>query len=232
MEKADVFNCSQGNVNQLPQVVQANTSWFVNLNSSMHELCGDIDYIDELQLVDVSSNEIGLVCDDFISNLQKRTNGKLLINLQTNYLQSLPKHITEVDKRIQFLLSGNPFQCRCDMLWMSKWISNGTTLSGEHIVKDYKNVLCHSNDMPARHISTLQASDLGCVDKILATSAIIGISFAGTLIILIISIIIIGVKRWREIRWLLYKTVGVYITGKDNSENLDGIGFDAFISYR
>ncbi len=84
----------------------------------------------------------------------------------------------------------------------------------------------------ATRISTLQASHLGCYDKILTTSAIIGIASAGLIIIVAICGVIIGVKRWREIRWLLYKNVGVYITGKQNPEDLEGIGFDAFISYR
>ena len=232
IEKANVYNCSQGQVNQLPNRVQANTTWFINMNSNMQELCGNFEYLHKLTLIDVSSNEISFVCSDFISYLHEGNHEKLTINLQNNQLKTLPQEIKMVDKRIQFLISQNPFQCSCDMLWMTTWLNNGTTPSGEHIIKDYNDVFCHSTEQTRKHISTLQASDLGCYHKIITTSAIIGITFAGLIIILVISTVIIGVKRGREIRWLVYKNVGVYVRGKQDSEDMTDMGFDAFISYR
>ena len=217
---------------QLPNLVQANTTWFINMNSNMKELCGSFGYINSLTLLDVSSNKIHSLCSDFVSNLNNIKHDRLLINMQNNNLQSLPKEIQSMHSRTRFLISKNAFQCGCDMLWMVTWLNNATTPSGGHIVNDYKDVLCYSSNMVTTHISTLQASHLGCYDKILTTPAIIGITCAGFIIIIIISGVIIGVKRWREIRWVVYKNIGVYITRKQTSEDLEGIGFDAFISYR
>ena len=58
------------------------------------------------------------------------------IDISVNELQSLPQTIQKVNGTIKLWISGNPYQCSCDMMWMKDWLT--TTRS----VVDKDNVTC------------------------------------------------------------------------------------------
>ena len=58
------------------------------------------------------------------------------LDIRGNNLTSLPETITKANKTNKLWISGNPYECNCDMLWMKDWLMDTRN------VMDKDNVTC------------------------------------------------------------------------------------------
>ena len=151
--------------------------------------------------------------------------------MQDNKLSILPKEITEL-KAVQWKLAGNPFLCNCDMLWMRDWLSDTFLHSNRQIVEDFQDVLCHGGQFNRQPVYKVSADKMGCLPHIFAREAIISLASILSVGLIILCLISFAIKRWNEVRWIIYKGTNRFIGKGEEEEDLENVVFDAFIAYR
>ena len=229
---ANVYNCSSKTATALPSSVPNGTNWLVVLNTNITELCKSFEYFDNIERLDVSSNNISTVCDNFWNNLVKTTNIKGL-NLARNNFKSISKKLRNQKHLTKVWLSDNPFHCDCDMVWMKDLLNNFTTLTGDHIILDYKDVKCKTGMMIGAAIYNLNEVEMGCFPSKWTTWQKIGVGIGGGMAIITILITILVTKRSREVKFLMYYYFKLDTVPKDDrNENVDNMEYDAFFCYR
>ena len=237
-ENANVYSCSNtsASVESLPPTVPQGTDWFVLTDSQLKILSGTFYYLNSIVYLNLSTNHIESITEDFIDTVNKNQNLRWL-NLANNYLASIPSKMQELTFLQGIWLSGNLFDCHCSMTWMVGWLNNFTTRTGDHVIIDYKDILCYSGLNIGDPIYKLDEVSMGCFPKELTIWQKVGIGI-GTgvagLIIIILSVLII--KRSRDIKFILYYYCkwGSYfgVPKDDKDENLNNIKYDAFLYYR
>ena len=231
---ANVLNCSGTDMQNLLPPVPLQTDWLILTGANLHSLTTYHTYIPNLTLMDLRYNKIEMLSENFISGLSDLQRNILLIDVRDNIISRLPKSMSTL-KAVQFKLSGNQLICDCEMLWIADWLANTTIQSGEHgepVVIDYDEVLCYEGKQKGQAIYTLQAEDMGCLPNTLATSAIISLVCIGTLFLCMFCMCAVALRRWNEIRWFVYRKYNMYIGRKDDNDDIEGMVFDALISYR
>ena len=229
--EANVLNCTESDMEELPSNVPTQTDWFILTGGTLHVLSQYFQYMTNLSKLELRDNRISSLSQDFITGLAHQKSHVLMVDLQGNRLQRLPKLITKI-RTIHLKLSGNPWFCDCDMLWMTDWLANATIPSGEPVVIDYDEVFCYNGKRMGQAVYTLKAEDMDCLPYVMATGAIVALACIGTVILILFCVAVVAFKRWNEIRWLLYKNYNMYIGKRGETENIDGMVFDALISYR
>ncbi len=215
----------------LPRAIPNGTDILHVTGYRVTSLCGNYTYLINVVSLDLVSSGISKVCSDFLTSKELTSHKGLVVDILNNNITSLPKEITQL-KKIQWKLSGNPFQCDCDMIWMAEWFVNTTMPSGEHTVLDYRNVTCKSGDFFGQPIYTLRADKMDCIPHILAREAIIGIACTVTLGLIALCTAAIIIRQWDVCRWCIYKNMNKYIGQGETNEDLENTVFDAFIVYR
>ncbi len=157
------------------------------------------------------------------------THKGLVIDLEGNNLTTLPEEITKLE-RVQWELSGNPFFCTCDNLWMKEWLINAN--ASRNVVLDYRKAICHGGKFDRRPVIELEADEMGCVPHVLAREAIITIACLLSIGLIIFCVAAVVFKRWNEVRWIIYKKANRFIAKGGRIEDLEETVFDAFIAYR
>ncbi len=153
----------------------------------------------------------------------------LFIDLQNNDLKTLPQEITQL-KKVLWMLSGNPFLCNCDTLWLRGWLDNAN--ASKNRVLDYRDAVCHGGKLDGNPVLTMQAKKMGCLSHVLAREAIVAIACLLTFGLIMLCLAAVVIKRWNEIRWIIYKKANRFIAKGDDDDDLENIVFDAFIAYR
>ena len=227
------MNCSGASLTSLPKSVPQNTNVLDLRNNTITELCTVFPYMENLTMLNVESNDIEKICIDFVVSTEIASHTGLVINTQDNKLSALPQDITE-SKPVQWRLSGNPFSCNCDMLWMRDWFNKSIVHTGNKAVIDYQDVICQGDEFAGQQIFTLQADKMGCIPHtlILAKEAIISLACISAVVVIVLCLALAAFKRWNEIRWIIYKKANKFIARGDKIEDIENIVFDAFISYR
>ena len=226
-DKGNMYDCSASNLYTLPKNsdVPNNTDCQNFRNNKITVLNANETYLKEIIHLDISNNTLEYIFGDKIRNLQKLR----LLNISHNKLKTLPREIVNLTGLTQVWLSGNPFTCNCDMLWMADWMANFTTDpdSDVRVVQDYYQVKCGDG----RPIHLLDPVQMGCFPKEMALwqKILIGLVSALT-IAFVIAIIAIG-KRWNEVKWLMYLHFDI-LNKNDGEENLENKESDALLSYR
>ncbi len=116
------MNCSGASLESFPSSVPDNTDVLDLRNNTIADLCTVYAYMENLTVLNLQSNRIGRVCTDFL--VEMTSHKGLHIDIRDNKLTKLPKEIRSL-KTVQWRLSGNPFHCSCESLWMRDWF-NGT----------------------------------------------------------------------------------------------------------
>ena len=230
--KANVYRCLSKTSTTLPSSVQTGTNWLVVSSKKITRVCDSFDYFDKIELLDISRNNISMVCDKFWNDLETNTNIKSL-NLARNNFKSISKKLRNAKNLTKVWLSDKPFHCDCDMIWMKDLLNNFTTPTGDHIIIDYKDVKCKTGMMIGTAIYNLNEVAMGCFPRKLTTWQNVGVGIGAGLAVITIIITIVVTKRSREVKFLMYYYFKLDTVPKDDrNENVDNMEYDAFFCYR
>ncbi len=230
--KANIYNCSEGGLTQLPAEIQNGTNWIVARHNSIKKLCQPIQFTEDVTRLNLSSNNIEELCPEFTSSLAQHKSLKYL-DLSFNKLKYLPKNIQDAKHFTKILINHNDFICDCSMVWMIDWVSNFTlkTPGKEHVIQDYTNITCSNGVLAGKPIYELNRVDLGCFPDRMPSWEIGLLASAGIVVICVGVAVFVLLRRRNQVKYWLYKRFDILDKGCDG-ENLDGKEFDAFLSYR
>ncbi len=219
---ANVFDCSNTKLDQIPANVPNGTSWIVLYGNTITKLCDEVEFYEGVTFLNISSNNVEEICPEFIFSLFKRRNITQL-DFSLNRLQYLPETIKEAKHLTKIWLNGNDFMCDCTMLWMIDWLANFTTPAKENVVQNYQNVTCANGILDGIPIYQLNRVTMGCFPDRMPSWEIALLVITGIAVIAIAFLIVILFKKREEIKLRLLR---------DKDETLEGKEFDALISYR
>ncbi len=211
--------------------MEPGTNWIILKNHTIDALCGSYNYSSNVTYLKLASNNIHTLCLSFLNSLLSRGHHLKEVDLSDNLISTIPQNIT--DSMVSFRLANNPIDCNCDVVpWMPDWLENATFPSGEHMVPDYKDVICNDLiDGKQKRVYRLKEEDLGC------NPFKIPIWFTAVLTLAAVLVIAIGIsmfiifRRWNEVKFWLYLHFDI-LDKSDRNENIDGKIFDALLSYR
>ncbi len=217
--------------NMLPPETLNMTNWLTVTGGNIGELCGNFNYLSQISNLNLSSNGITDICESFMEIILN-SNATKWIDLSRNKLTFLSRNIMQGHFE-RIWLSGNEFECNCDMLWMADWLDNSASPFGGHLIGDYDKVLCNNNKYVGMPIFKLNATYMKCLPSVTVVPAwAIGlISGAGILIIVIVIAMIAIARRWNEVKFWLFMHFDILDKNDDDLGKLDGIQFDALLSY-
>ena len=84
--------------------------------------------------IDMNACRIKSIGEDALNTLL--TNNTKYLDIRNNQLKNLPSQITAASDMTQLWISGNPYECNCDMIWMRDWLVEATN------VMDKENIKC------------------------------------------------------------------------------------------
>ena len=221
-DKGNTFDCSSKHLKHLPpeHTVPNITDYLDLSNNTIDHLCGRQTYLQRIFGLKVNNGKINSICDEMLNILAK---GKIrTLDLSKNNLRRLPPQIQMLRNLTEIELSGNPFVCDCNMLWMKDWLNRFN-----RTVKTLYRIKCNK-DTP---IIKLDAVKMGCYPKVLTLWQKILIGLSTSLTITIVILIIIISKRWKEVKWFMFLHFDI-LDKKDGNEYLDNKEWDALVSYR
>ena len=144
-KQANITECIDKNLKHIPKNLDDNTNHFIATGNDF----GDIDtvesYFEELEVLNLTSNNIRSLTNNVMKSMMKKT---IVMVLDDNNLKYLPKVITTNVNLTVFFISGNPYECNCDMLWMTDW------LLGVGNVFDTPYVTCANEEMKGNYLSS------------------------------------------------------------------------------
>ncbi len=94
--------------------------------------------------LNLKGSKLDNICDDTLDSILQTSDLKWLSLAQNNLTKISQKFQLRVNNLDKLWLSGNPFHCGCDMIWMIDWIGNATAPSGGRLVQDYQDITCVS----------------------------------------------------------------------------------------
>ncbi len=232
--EANIFNCSGPQRTTLPRSFPRYTNWIEITESNIRQLCGNYPYLQReavnVTRLNLKRSKIRNICDNTLLSLFS-SNIKWL-NLAQNKLKSISNKFQSSSNHLNTLwLGGNPIQCGCDMTWLIDWLGKATAPSGAKLVQDYQDVICGPGLQAGTPIWKLDRVKMGCFPQHLPPSTIIILGAFGGFVVLGFVVISLVYKNRILVRWIVYKHFGKLV-GVDSPENLDGMEYDAFLSYR
>ena len=109
------------------------TDWLLLSGNNLGSLNKAPDYLKNITVLDLSSNNITQIDEtvmEVIIHIVKS------LDIRKNKLKTLPESIAKANKTNKLWISNNPYECKCDMLWMKDWLT-----SSENVM-DKENVTC------------------------------------------------------------------------------------------
>ena len=203
------------------------TRWLLCSNSNISSLPDNIPYLKNMTYLNISNNHINAIPESFLTTLVKLRVLKTL-DISNNQLAIIPKEFQHLDRLEAVYMANNSINCNCDMLWLISWMNNFLS-GGRRVVRDYKEVKCFNSDLV---IYKLTAVEMGCFPKKLTSwqKAILGVR--GGIIILVVIAVIAVAKRWNEVKWFLFFHFDIRDKRDDDVNMLEGMKWDAMISFR
>ncbi len=164
-----------------------------------------------------------------LPKIPKLTNTFILRN---NALKNIPRSVQNLSGLDEVYLSGNPFECSCDMTWMVKWLNSLSNETNEVLVRDYRNVKCANGKLEGIPIIFLSDVLLGCYPSRWTLGQKIGVGTAAVFIGLIFVVAVLTIRRSREVKFLLYYYLRLNTVPKDDQKEITNTKkYDAFFCY-
>ena len=119
------------------------------------------DNLGNISRLDLHSSEITFICDGYFQYLGYQGHVQYL-NLANNSFKHFEESIKKLTSLKTAFLAGNPIDCTCDTLWLTDWLVNFTTPSGEKVVRDYEKVTCYGGEWDGTPVYKLDPVEMGC----------------------------------------------------------------------
>ncbi len=229
VQDANILTCR----GRLPELVPFMTDWLTIVpgKEKMNEICGHYPYIGRLYGINLSRLNLENICDMFIDQIIAEDSQVRLLDISSNALRKLSHRISEGHHLEKIWLSGNRFECTCDMLWMTAWLVNTLNSAHQNTIQDFMSIKCYLGDNERFAIHRLTSEDLGCQKAKVPTWGFGLIITAGILIVVIIVIVGTIMRRWSEVQFLAYLHFNILNQKDDDIDELQKIYFDALLSY-
>ena len=120
-------------LNSLPETVLQDTDHLLLSGNNLDSLINAPDYLNNIALLNLSSSHITEIDEIVMEVIMHNVKS---LDIRNNKLKILPKTITQGNKTNELWISGNPYGCNCDMLWIKDWLMDAGN------VMDKKNVTC------------------------------------------------------------------------------------------
>ncbi len=174
----------------------------------------------------MTQTKISKISEAFIEDVQFHKSLKVL-DMKNNKIKKIPKAILNLKGIDELYLSGNPFDCDCDMTWMITWLNNAS-----NVVKDHQQITCGYGRFRDIPIHVLTDVAVGCYPHTWTTAQKVGIPCAIIIMIIIFVLIVFCLQRSREVKFFLYYYLRLdTVPQDDKNEKLDDIEYDAFLCY-
>ncbi len=234
-----MFHCSgpqHPNISDIIDNIPKMTNWVLLDYSNITEFCGLHDFLNgSITYISLQSANIDLICDDTLNMVLSHVKS---LNLRNNLLTRVSSKFMKLSSRTSPLtelwLGGNPIHCDCSMTWMIDFLANSSLPSGNDLVKDYMDVICADPVYNGTPVYQLKPVKMGCYPRnqpIWVVKPEVAGSIGGGVIFVVVLLLIIY-HKWTLVRWMVYKHTGKLIGATEKAEDLDGIEYDAFLSYR
>ena len=132
-DRVNIFDCQNKELKSLPATVLRDTDWLLLSRNDIGSLNKAPDYLKNITVLDLSSNNITQIDETVVEAIIENVKN---LDIRKNKLKSLPESIAKVNKTNKLWISNNPYECKCDMLWMKDWLTNNIN------VMDKENVTC------------------------------------------------------------------------------------------
>ncbi len=132
-DDANTMNCSHKSMVHLPHRITPQTEQLIMSENDIRLLDMKETNLTQIKLFHFENNNIESVSS---KTLQFLLSNAVVLNLKGNKLQKLPKLFNQPHTKTKLWLSGNPYVCNCNMMWMKDWLQNNTN------VMDTENITC------------------------------------------------------------------------------------------
>ncbi len=151
-----------------------------------------------------------------------------ILNLTNNRITKVSPRIQKLDNIKEIFLSGNPFDCHCEMTWMITWLNNFSD-----IVKDYKQIVCGHGRFKGIPIHVLSDIALGCYPSRWTSGQKAGVSVGVVFMTIVFGVLLIVIRKFKEVKFWLFYYIGINTVPKDTKgETTENKKYDAFFCYR
>ena len=222
----NIFDCTSTGYTDLPDSVEKGTNWLVLKHSNISSLCSYRKYLNDIVGLDVSYNNIKVICDNFLQNLHKYKTIKIL-KLQNNEISKFPRLIKDCTFDMLYL-GNNPYSCTCKTTWMHDWLIRISTSKHNYVI-DFRKAICTTGNKKVRGCPVYMADGgkMGCG----VSWYEIAIPVAVTIFTVTSTLLLIN-RYVDALRFQLFLKFDI-LTGKDDDQkNLDDFDFDLFVSHR
>ena len=137
----NIFNCQSKSLTRLPETVLQNTDWLLLSGNSLGSLKKAPGYLKNITLLDLSTSEITEIDEAVMEVIVKSVKH---LDIRGNNLKNLPQIIKNVAAENKLWISGNPYECNCDTLWMKDWLMDTRN------IMDKDNVTCSKNKVKGK----------------------------------------------------------------------------------
>ena len=140
-DRANIFDCRNKSLTRLPQTVLEDTDWLLLSGNNFGSLNEVPDYLTSITLLNLSSSNITEIGETVMRVISENVKN---LDIRKNKLKTLPESITKSNKTSKLWISGNPYECNCDMICMKDWL-----MDSENVVKK-ENVTCSTDKIKGK----------------------------------------------------------------------------------
>ena len=220
-------DCKEKHLVTMPRSVpDGRTELFLQSNN-IREI-PSYDYLENVTQLYLSHNNIERLDEKTIDRIRRIE--KLFID--SNKLTTLPRNIVNVSFT-KIALQHNLFRCDCKTKWIKHWLSRQ-----EDHIDNIENILCHSDHVKDKAISSLPDEEFVCLEEESDKSGnqaespafkITAYTLAGLLLVFLVAFAV-GYKFRREGKVFMYTHFNWHPFDRINDSDLNKT-YDAFISF-
>ena len=122
----------------LPETVLQDTDWLLLSGNNLGFLNKAPDYLNRITLLNLSPSNLIDTDETVMRMIIKNTRN---MDIRGNKLKSVPRIIVHSRNNSKLWISGNRYECNCDMLWFKDWLMNNPS------VQDKENVTCSTDKL-------------------------------------------------------------------------------------
>ena len=150
-----VANCSFLGLSEVPFNLPNYTNWlFLSGNNiySLGENVSSLPFLSFLTTVALSQNKLNHISEKIFSLFTHCYS----LDISNNNLTTLSENLQNIKSLQSVKISGNPYKCQCENLWIRDWLKESK------IANDYLNVTCDWPSGERIYLDDLDDEDLDC----------------------------------------------------------------------